>query len=100
MMKWLRLGVALALGASCGSAVDWKARYPKPEGYLSDFAGAIDASCRRRIEAYAASLEKAAGVKLQLVTIPSVDHEPVEDVAATIFGAWGADGQARENGVL
>jgi uncharacterized protein len=100
MMKALRLGIALALGASCGSAVDWQARYPKPEGSLSDFARMIDAATRGRIDAYAASLEKATGVQLSLVTIPSVDREPIEDVAATIFRGWGTDGQAKDNGIL
>ena len=66
MKKWLRLGVVLALGASGGWAVDWKARYPKPEGYVSDFAQVIDAASRSQLEAYAASVQQATGAQMAL----------------------------------
>src|ERR1039458_1344896 len=55
MNKWLRLGLVLLMGASAGRAVDWKARYPHPEGYLSDFARVIDPAARSQIEAYGAA---------------------------------------------
>jgi uncharacterized protein len=105
MNKRLRLGVVLALGASGGWAVDWKARYPKPEGPVSDFAHAIDAASKNQIEAYAAGVEKATGARMTFVTIPSLEREPVEDVAKSIFRAWGADrngdGEAgNDNGIM
>ena len=100
MMKWLRLGVVLAAGASGGWAVDWKARYPKPEGYVSDFAYVIDSVSKKQIEAYSASVEKAAGAHMAFVTIPSVEGEPIEGVAGAIFRAWGDGEKGPENEVL
>jgi uncharacterized protein len=100
MKKRLRLGVVLALGASGGWAVDWKARYPKPEGYVSDFAQVIDAAGKSQIEAYAASVEQATGAQMAFVTIPSLEGEPIEDVANTIFRAWGTGEKGKENGIL
>jgi uncharacterized protein len=100
MMKWLRLGVALALGASGGWAVDWQARYPKPEGYVSDFARVIDPVSKKQIEAYAASIEQATGAHMAFVTIPSLETEPIEGVADAIFHAWGDDEKVKGNGIL
>jgi len=100
MKKWLRLGLALALGASCGWAVDWKARYPKPEGYVSDFAHVIDAASKNQIETYAAGVERATGVRMDFVTIPSLEMEPVDDVSSSIFRAWGTGDRGNGNGIL
>jgi uncharacterized protein len=100
MMKWLRLGVALALGASGGWAVDWKARYPKPEGYVSDFANVIDTASRKQIEAYAASVEQVTGAQITFVTIRSLESEPIEGVADTIFRGWGDGEKGQDTGVL
>ena len=100
MKKWLRLGVVLALGASVGWAVDWKARYPKPEGYVSDFAHVVDLSSRSQLEAYAASVEQSTGAQMALVTIPSLEGEPIEDVANTIFRAWGVGQKGKNEGIM
>jgi len=100
MKKWLRLGVVLALGASGGWAVDWKARYPKPEGYVSDFAQVIDAASRSQLEAYAASVQQATGAQMAFVTIPSLGGEPIEDVANTIFRAWGVGQKGKDDGIM
>jgi uncharacterized protein len=100
MNKWLRLGVVLALCASGGWAVDWKARYPKPEGYVSDFAQVVDPASRKQLDAYAASVEQATGAQIALVTIPSLDTEPIEDVAGTIFRAWGSGEEGNRQGIM
>ncbi|HEX3745219.1 MAG TPA: TPM domain-containing protein [Bryobacteraceae bacterium] len=100
MKKWLRLGVAVALGASGGWAVDWNVRYPKPEGYVSDFAHVIDPAGQKQIEAYAAAVEHVTGVKMAFVTIPSLETEPVDAVAESIFRGWGPGDRGDDNSVL
>ncbi len=100
MMKWLRLGVVLALGASGGWAVDWKARYPKPEGYVSDFAHVIDAASKSQIEAYATSVEQATGAQMAFVTVPTLEDEPIDEVANAIFRAWGVGEKGKDNGIM
>jgi len=100
MKKWLRLGVVVALGASSGWAVDWKARYPKPEGFVSDFARVIDPASKGRLEAYCAAVQQATGAEMALVTIPSLEDEPIEDVANTIFRAWGVGQKGKNEGIL
>jgi uncharacterized protein len=100
MKTWLRWGVVAALGASACWAVDWKARYPRPEGYVSDFAHVIDAGSRAQLEAYCGAVEQAAGAQMAFVTIPSLEGEPIEDVANTIYRAWGVGQKGKNEGIL
>src|SRR3954466_2257 len=98
MMKWLRLGAWLVIFASAGWAVDWTAY--KPEGFVSDFAKVIDAASKSQLEAYAATVQRATGVQLALVTIPSLEGEPIEDVANTIARTWGVGQKGKNEGIL
>ena len=94
----IRLGVLAGLLASVAGAVDWKAL--KPQGYVSDFAQVIDAGSRARLEAYAAAVERSTGAQMALVTIPTLNGEPVDDVANTIYRAWGIGQKGKNEGVL
>ena len=98
MKKLLRVCIALALGAACGLAVDWKAL--KPQGYVSDFAGVIDAQSKAELENYCARVEQQTGAEIALVTIQSLNEEPIEDVANTIYRAWGVGKKGKDEGIL
>ncbi len=92
-----RLAV-LTLAVGTLSAVDWKAL--KPQGYVSDFAGVVDAQSRAALEQYCLAVEKSTGAQVALVTVPSLEGEPVEEVANTIFKAWGVGAKGQNNGIL
>jgi uncharacterized protein len=98
MKNWLRLAAAAALCASGGWAVDWKTL--QPQGYVSDFAGVVDQASRARLESYCAAVERATGAQMALVTIASLEDEPIEDVANTIFRAWGVGQKGTNEGIL
>jgi uncharacterized protein len=98
MMKWLRLGAWLLLGASAGWAVDWAAY--KPEGFVSDFAKVIDPARKAQIERYCAAVQRATGVQMAFVTIPSLEGEPIEEVANTLARSWGVGQKGGNEGLL
>ena len=77
--------------------MDWKAL--KPQGYVSDFADVIDPASQGQLEAYCAAVERATGAQIALVTIPSLEGEPIEDVANTIFRAWGVGQKGKNEGI-
>jgi uncharacterized protein len=79
-------------------AADWKAL--KPEGYVSDFAHVVDAQSRAALEDYAARVKQATGAELAFVTIPSLQGEPIEDVANDLFHAWGIGRKGEDDGAL
>ena len=72
----------------------------KPQGYLSDFAGVVDAESRQAIELYGARLEKATGAQIAIVTLSTLDGEPIEDVANDLFRRWGIGKKGEDNGLL
>jgi uncharacterized protein len=98
MKTWCRLVAAMALMVSGGWAVDWKTL--KPQGYVSDFAGVVDPTSRARLETYGAEVERSTGVQMALVTISSLEGEPIEDVANTIFRAWGVGQKGKNEGIM
>lgn len=98
MNKCLRLSVLVALWAWCAGAVEWNTL--KPQGYVSDFARVIDASSRERLEAYCAMVQRSTGAQIALVTLPSLQGEPIEDVANTVFRAWGVGQKGKDEGIL
>ncbi len=72
----------------------------KPSGYANDFAHVLDATGKARLEAYCSSLEQATGVQMAIVTVDTLDDEPVEDVGNRLFREWGIGKKGKDNGVL
>ncbi|MCL4402762.1 MAG: TPM domain-containing protein [Acidobacteria bacterium] len=98
MSKWWRLCALLAFAHGIAAAVDWKAL--KPQGYVSDFAGVVDPASRAQLERYAAATERATGAQMAFVTVATLEGEPIEDVANTIFRAWGVGRKGKDEGAL
>jgi uncharacterized protein len=91
--------VALGLlGAAAALSVDWKAL--QPQGYVSDFAGVIDAASRAELERYCAAVERATTAQFAFVVVRSLEGEPPEDVANTIYRAWGVGQKGQNEGLL
>ncbi len=96
---WRRLALPVAclwFAASSAQAVDWTAL--KPQGYTSEFANVIDAESRGA--GIMAPGSKATGAQMAFVTVPSLEGEPLEDVANDLFHAWGIGQKGQDNGVL
>jgi len=98
MNKLLRACAVLLSCAAIAFAVDWKAL--KPEGYVSDFARVVDAPSKAALEQYCANVERVTGVQMALVTITTLEGEPIEDVANTIFRAWGVGHKGKNDGIM
>lgn len=98
MTRSARLACCLIAAVLPACAVDWKSL--KPQGYVSDFSNVIDAGSRASLEQYAAAVEKATGAQMAFVTLPTLQGEPVEDVANDLFHAWGIGQKNKDNGVL
>jgi uncharacterized protein len=80
------------------SALDVKSL--KPQGYVSDFANVLDPQSRVQLEAYAGRVERTTGVQMALVTLKSLDGEPIEDVSNTLFRQWGVGKHGKDEGIM
>ena len=72
----------------------------KPQGYVSDFANVIDGGSRAQIEQYGTAFERATGVQMAIVTISTLDGEPIEDFSAKLFHTWGIGQKGSSEGVM
>jgi uncharacterized protein len=94
----LSVAVALALVVCPALALDvTKLNYT---GYVNDFAGVIDASHKAQIEAYCANLESQTGAQFAVVTVASLEDEPLEDSATKLFVKWGIGKKTTDEGLL
>ncbi len=72
----------------------------KPQGYVSDFAHVLDAQSRAQLESYCARVEQATGVQMAIVTLDTLDGEPIEDVANTLYRKWGVGKKGKDEGIM
>jgi len=98
MRRASRLIPLLLCLASLLAARDFTAL--RPEGFVSDFARVVDRNTRAKLERYCALLQQKTGVELALVTLDTLEGEPIEDVANAIFRAWGIGKKGKDEGLL
>jgi uncharacterized protein len=72
----------------------------KPQGYVSDFAHVLDNLSRARLEAYCGRVEQVTGVQMAIVTIDTLDGEPIEDVTNTLYRQWGVGKKGKDEGIM
>jgi len=93
--RWVAVAALLALPAW---AIDTTKL--KPTGYVNDFSGTLDAASQQTLEAYCANLERVTGVQMAIVLVPTLDGEPVEDVANRLYRQWGIGKKGKDEGIL
>jgi uncharacterized protein len=72
----------------------------KPQGYVSDFAHVIDSTSRARLEDYCGRIERATGVQMAIVTLDTLDGQPIDDVSNTLFRKWGVGKKGKDEGIM
>ena len=60
----------------------------------------LDPQSRAQLEAYAGQVERTTGVQMALVTLKSLDGEPIEDVSNTLFRQWGVGKKGKDEGIM
>ena len=98
MQRFRRVAVLAIF--SCAFALALDTSKLKPTGYVNDFAHVIDARSAAEIEAYCGSVERATGAQFAIVTVDTLEDEPVEDVAVRLFKEWGIGKKGTDEGLL
>ncbi|MDP3719284.1 MAG: TPM domain-containing protein [Acidobacteriota bacterium] len=73
---------------------------PKPDGYVNDFAGVLDAATRARLEQRLKEVEAASSSEVAVATVTSLEGMSVEEYATRLFKEWGVGQEKADNGVL
>lgn len=81
-----------------GSAVSEK--FPKPVGYVNDFANIISPESENVIEAIAIQVKQKTGAEIAVVTIETTGGIDIEQYAVDLFMDWGIGERGKDNGIL
>jgi uncharacterized protein len=94
----LSLSLVCALLALCGSA---RALDVPPLGArVNDLAGVLSAPQKQQLEAELAEYESTTQHQLILLTLPSLEGEPLEDFSIRVADAWKLGKRDRDDGIL
>lgn len=78
----------------------WGQVFPKPVGFVNDFAHVLTADQAKNLESRLRSYRDSTGIELAVVTVSSLGDMPIEDYASKLFTQWGIGEKGKDNGVL
>src|SRR6266853_6122224 len=72
----------------------------KPQGYVNDFAGVLSAQAKEKLTALCAEVDQKAKAQIAVVTVSSLEGEPVEQYTLELATQWGVGPKQSARGVL
>src|SRR5258708_16582435 len=72
----------------------------KPQGYVNDFAGVLSAQAKDKLTALCAEIDQKAKAQIAIVTVSSLEGQPVEQFSIDLAMAWGIGPKQKDRGVL
>ncbi len=73
---------------------------PKPTNYVSDFAGVLSPQTQASLNALCAQVDRQAHAQIAVVTIKSLDGEPIENFATALEDKWKVGKKGTDRGLL
>ncbi len=73
---------------------------PKPTNYVSDFAGVLSPETQASLNALCAQVDRQAHAQIAVVTIKSLDGEPIENFATALEDSWKVGKKGTDRGLL
>jgi len=86
----------LLLFCSPAAALD----VPKATGYVNDNAGILSSTVRLKLEQFLENFEASDSTQITLLTIPTLDGEPLGDYSLKVFETWKLGQEGKDNGAL
>ena len=93
-------GLELVCRALLGAASATEPTVPSPRGYVSDYAGVIDAGTVQHLDALIDELKRRTGAEIAVVVVNSTAPLTAFDYAMKIAEAWKPGAQGKDNGVV
>lgn len=73
---------------------------PQPTNYVSDFAGVLSPETQTSLNALCAQVDRQAHAQIAVVTIKSLDGEPIENFATALEDKWKVGRKGTDRGLL
>lgn len=102
LRRWGAVTIAFLGWAVVAAAPLWAASltFPRPVGYVNDFAGLLDPASRASLEGRLADYDRETGNQIAVAIFPSLNGVPINDFASRLEEAWKVGRRGRDNGVL
>jgi uncharacterized protein len=94
------LTLLLVLFVCCGLRAEQVAKLPPPSNYVSDFAHVLSPDVINQTNTLCLQVEQRAKAQLFVVTIKTLEGEPIEEFANELFHKWGIGDKATNRGIL
>ncbi|MGH9344479.1 MAG: TPM domain-containing protein [Terriglobia bacterium] len=72
----------------------------KPQGYVNDFAHTLSPQTVQQLAALCLEVDQKAHAQITVVTVHSLDGEPVDMFANELFAKWGVGAKGTDRGVM
>ena len=72
----------------------------QPTGYVIDLAGVLKPATKSQLEAMCLELQQKTGAQLAIVTVKSLEGNPVQQYGNDLYKHLGVGGKKEDNGVL
>jgi len=89
--------VPLVICVAAATAFAQGRQLPAYKGHVNDFANVIDAETEQKMENILLNFEKKTGTQIAVVTMDTLNGQPLEDYATDLYRAWGIGGGSGEN---
>src|ERR1700742_2403060 len=73
---------------------------PQPTNYVNDFAGVLSPQTLASLNALCAQLDRQAHAQIAVVTVKSLDGEPIENFATALEDKWKVGKKGTDRGLL
>ena len=73
---------------------------PKPTSYVSDFAGVLSPETQASLNALCLQVSRQAHAQIAVVTVKSLDGEPIENFATALEDQWKVGKKGTDRGLL
>jgi uncharacterized protein len=73
---------------------------PSPTNYVSDFAGVLSPETQSALNALCTQLDRQAHAQLAVVTVKTLDGEPIENFATALEDKWKVGKKGTDRGLL
>jgi uncharacterized protein len=73
---------------------------PQPTNYVSDFAGVLSPETQTSLNSLCSQVDKQAHAQIAVVTIKSLDGEPIENFATELEDKWKVGKKGTDRGLL
>jgi uncharacterized protein len=76
-------------------------KFPKPTGYVNDFAGVMDPGSKAQIEKISTVLKEKTGVEIAVVSVETIaPYASIEEYSIDMATEWGIGKRGEDTGVL